>query len=54
MALQVGHQFVQVLVETLGYIAGQMEINLGGGEVGMSQDFLRPEGTQLVIFLLRP
>lgn len=40
MALQIGHEFVQALVEALTDPVGQMEVDLGGGDIGVSEDFL--------------
>jgi hypothetical protein len=40
MALQVGHEFVQVLVEALADPAGQMEVDFRGGDIGVTEDFL--------------
>jgi len=39
--LQAGHEFVQALVQPLGDPFGEMKVDAGGGDVGMTEDLLQ-------------
>ena len=47
--LKVGHEFVQTLVEPVANSFGKMEIDSGGGDVGVAEDFLKG-GDILAVF----